>query len=145
MLCISDLIETCFCCETWFTAWLSLFIEKEKLQVTFEFHQSINECEDKKLLFNVSDPDNKTCHGFVTFKKEFDSDNERGDLMMKMHKKRAPCEKIIIVSERKEKRYECAHCDYVSRAQYITARHIARVHQHSIKLMKCDHCEFRTI
>ena len=33
----------------------------------------------------------------------------------------------------------------MSRAQYITARHKARVHQHSIKPKKCDLCEFRTI
>ena len=35
--------------------------------------------------------------------------------------------------------------DYVSRAHYVTARHVARVHQHSIEPIQCDLCEFKTI
>ena len=33
----------------------------------------------------------------------------------------------------------------MSRAQYITARHVARIHQHIVKPLKCDMCEFKTI
>ena len=73
----------------------------KNIQVTFEFHSSIIECE-KELLFIVGDPEKKTCHVTVTLKKVVDIDNERGDLMMKMHKRRAPSEKVIVI-ERKEK------------------------------------------
>ena len=60
-----------------------------------------------------------------------------------LRKRRAPSN--VVVSERKGKRYECAYFEYESRAQYITARQVARVHQRNIKPTKCDLCPFRTI
>ena len=110
--------------------------------ITIELHQSILECQ-KELLFMVAEPELKTCHGIVKIRKELDIDDERGDLMMKMRKRRAPSN--VVVSERKGKQYEWDYCEYESRAQYITARHVARVHQRSIKLTKCDLCTIRTI
>ena len=38
----------------------------------FEFDQSIIVCEEKELIFIVADSENKTCHGNVTFIKDFD-------------------------------------------------------------------------
>ena len=114
----------------------------EQVVVTIELHQSILECQ-KELLFIVAEPELKTCHGIVKIRKELDIDDERGDLMMKMRKRRPPSN--VVVSERKRKRYECGYCEYESRAQYNTARHVARVHQCSIKPTKCDLCPIRTI
>ena len=63
----------------------------------------------------------------------------------KYRKRRSPSYEKVVVGERKEKRFHCAHCEYVSRAQYITARHVARIHQLSIKPLKCDLSEIKTI
>ena len=81
--------------------------------------------------------ESKTCHGILTLRK---IDDER-----KYCKRRSPSYEKVVVSERKEKRFQCALCEYVSRAQYITARHVAKIHQHSIKPLKCDLCEIKTI
>ena len=94
----------------------------------------------KELLLIGAEPQFKTCHGIVTIRKELAIDDERGDLM---RKRRAPSN--IVVSERKGKRYEYGYCEYESRAQYITARHVARVHQRNIEPTKCDLCPFKTI
>ena len=51
----------------------------------------------------------------------------------------------MVVNERKGKRFECGFCEYESRAQYITARHVARVHHKSIRPTNCDLCPFKTI
>ena len=108
--------------------------------VTIELHQSILECQ-KELLFMVAEPELKTCHGIVKIRKELDIDNESGDLMIKMRKRRVPSN--VVVSEHKGN--DMSACEYESRAQYITASHIARVHQRSIKPTKCDLCPIRTI
>ena len=79
--------------------------------------------------------ESKSCHGYLTVRKIDD----------RKLKRRMPRCQNVVVRERKEKRFEFAHCDYVSHAQYITARHIARIHQKSIKPMQCDLCEFKTI
>ena len=75
----------------------------------------------------------------------FDIDNERMDLVRNLRKRRAPASSVVVVNERKGRRFECGFCEYESRAQYITARHVARVHQKSIRPTKCDLCPFKTI
>ena len=72
------------------------------------------------------------CYGQV-----FDNDNERMDLVRNLRKKRASSN-TVVVHERKGKRFECGFCEYESRAQYIIARHVARVHQKNIKPTKCS-------
>ena len=109
----------------------------------FELHKSVIECEERELIFIIADAESKTCYGILTIKK-IDIDNERGALM-KLRKRRAPSSEKVVVSERKEKRYECAPCDYVSRAQCITARHAAQILQHGIEPTKCELCEYKTI
>ena len=84
------------------------------MAVIFELHKSVNECEERELMFIIADAESKTCHGSLTLKK-IDIDNERGKLM-KLRKRRAPSSEKVVFSERKENWYECAHCDYVSRA-----------------------------
>ena len=103
------------------------------MEVIVEIHESLIECEERMLI--IADMESKSCHGYLTVRKIDDR---------KLKRRMPSCENVV-VRERKEKRFECAHCDYVSRAQYITARHIARIHQNSIKPMQCDLCEFKTI
>ena len=107
------------------------------MEFIVELYESVIECEDRELVLLIADTESRTCHGFLTLRK---IDDER-----KYRKRRSPSYEKVVVSERKEKRFQCAHCDYVSRAQYVTARHAARIHQHSIKPLKCDLCEFKTI
>ena len=95
-------------------------------------------------MFIIADVHSKTCHGILTLKK-IGIDNEMSALIQKYRKRPAPRSENVVVSERKDKRYECAHCDYASRAHYKTARHVARIHQHSIEPVKCHLCEFKTI
>ena len=115
----------------------------EQVVVTIELHESILECK-QEVMFIVAEPEIKSCHGIFTVRKGFDIDNERMDVVTEMRKRRAPPSNVV-VNERKGKRYEGGYCEYESRAQYITARHVARVHQRSIKPTKCDLCAFRTI
>ena len=96
----------------------------------------------KKL--SVAEPEKKSCHGIATIRKKIDIGNERMDLVTKMRKRRAPPSNVV-VNERKGKRYECGYREYESRAQYITAGHVACVYQRSFKPTKCDLCPFRTI
>ena len=107
------------------------------MEVIVELHESLIECEDRELVLLIADTEPRNCHGTLTLRK---IDDER-----KHRKRRSPSYENVVVSERKEKRFQCAHCDYVSRAQYITARHVARIHHNIIKPMKCDLCEFKTI
>ena len=80
-------------------------------------------------MFVVADVESKSCHGILTVRKVFDIDNERMDLVWNLRKRRATASSVVVVNERKGKRFECGFCEYESRAQYITARHVARVHQ----------------
>ena len=97
-------------------------------------------------MFVVADPEEKTCHGILTVRKVFDIDNERMDLKRNLRKRRAPDASVsTVVNERKGRRFECGYCEYESRAQYITARHVARVHLKNIRPTKCDLCPFKTI
>ena len=115
----------------------------EQVVITVELHESIIKFR-QEVLFVVADPESKSCHGILTVRKVFDIDNERMDLVRNLRKRRAP-NASIVVNERKGRRFECGYCEYESRAQYITARHVARVHQKSIRPTKCDLCPFKTI
>ena len=115
----------------------------EQVVITVELHESIMKCR-QELMFVVADPEEKSCHGILTVRKVFDIDNERMDLVRNLRKRRAP-DASTVVNERKGRRFECGFCEYESRAQYITARHVARVHQKSIRPTKCDLCPFNTI
>ena len=84
-------------------------------------------------MFVVADVESKICHGILTVRKVFDIDNERMDLVRNLRKRRAPASSVVVVNERKGKRFECGFCEFESRAQYITARHVARVHQKKIR------------
>ena len=99
----------------------------------------------QEVMFVVADPESKSCHGILTVRKVFDIDNERMDLVRNLRKRRAPASSVEVVNERKGKRFECGFSEYESRAQYITARHVARVHQKNIRPTKCDLCPFKTI
>ena len=116
----------------------------EQVVITVELHESIMKCR-QELMFVVADPKEKSCHGILTVRKVFDIDNERMDLVRNLRKKRAPASSVVVVNERKGRRFECGFCEYESRAQYITARHLARVHQKSIRPTKCNLCPFKTI
>ena len=96
-------------------------------------------------MFIVADKERKSCQGIVTVRKMFEIENERMDLVRNLRKRRAPASTVVVVNERKGKRFECGFCEYESRAQYITARHVARVHHKSIRPAKCDLCPFKTI
>ena len=116
----------------------------EEVVITVELlHESIMKCR-QELMFVVADPEEKSCHGILTVRKVFDIDNERMDLVRNLRKRRA-LDASTVVNERKGRRFECGFCEYESRAQYITARHVARVHQKSIRPTKCDLCPFKTI
>ena len=117
----------------------------EQVYITVELHESIMKCR-REFMFVVADPEEKTCHGILTVRKVFDIDNERMDLVRNLRKRRAPDASVsTVVNERKGRRFECGYCEYESRAQYITARHVARVHLKSIRPTKCDLCPFKTI
>ena len=88
------------------------------MEVIVELHESVIEYEDRELVSLIADTESKTCHGILTLRK---IDDER-----KYRKRRSPSYEKVVVSERKEKRFQCAHCDYVSRAEYITAKHVCR-------------------
>ena len=115
----------------------------EQVVITVELHESIMKCR-QELIFVVADPKEKSCHGILTVRKVFDIDNERMDLVRNLRKRRVP-DASTVVNERKGRRFECGFCEYESRAQYIFARHVARVHQKSIRPTKCDLCPFKTI
>ena len=115
----------------------------EQVVITVELDESIMKCQ-QEVMFVVADPKSKSSHGILTVRKVFDIDNERMDLVRNLRKRRAPNESTV-VNERKGRRFECGFCEYESRAQYITAWHVARVHQKSIRPMKCDLCPFKTI
>ena len=117
----------------------------EQVYITVELHESIMKCR-REIMFVVADPEEKTCHGILTVRKVFNIDNERMDLVRNLRKRRAPDASVSTeVNERKGRRFECGYCEYESRAQYITARHVARVHLKSIRPTKCDLCPFKTI
>ena len=116
----------------------------EQVVITVELHESIMKCR-QELMFVVADPKEKSCHGILTVRKVFDIDNERMDLVRNLRKRRAPASSVVVVNERKGRRFECGFCEYESRAQYITARQVARVHQKSIRPTKCDLWPFKTI
>ena len=103
------------------------------MEVVVEIDETLMECEERVLV--IADMEAGSGVGYLTVRKIDDRNLKR----------RMPSCENIVVRERKEKRLECAHCDYVSRAQYITARHVARIHQNNIKPMQCDMCEFKTI
>ena len=116
----------------------------EQVVITVELHESIMKCQ-QEIMFIVADPERKSCNGIVTVRKVLDIDNERMDLVRNLRKRRAPASTVVVVNERKGKRFECGFCEYESRAQYITARHVVRVHQKIIRPTKCDLCPFKTI
>ena len=116
----------------------------EQVAITVEMHESIMKCQ-QEVMFIVADQERKSCHGIVTVRKVFDIDNERMDLVRNLRKRRAPASTVVVVNERKGKRFECGYCEYESRAQHITARHVARVHQKNIRPTKRDICPFITI
>ena len=116
----------------------------EQVIINVELHETILKCR-RELMFIVADPEEKTCHGIITVRKVVDIDNERMDMVRKLRKRRAPDVSVSVINERKGRRFECGYCEYESRAQYITARHVARVHLKSIRPTKCYLCPFRTI
>ena len=116
----------------------------EQVVITVELHESIMKCQ-QEVMFIVADQERKSCHGIVTVRRVFDIDNERMDLVRNLRKRRVPASTVVVVNERKGKRFECGFCEYESRAQYITARHVAGVHQKNIRPTKCDLCPFKTI
>ena len=116
----------------------------EQVIINVELHETILICR-REVMFIVADPEEKTCHGIITVRKVVDIDNERMDMVRKLRKRRAPDVSVSVINERKGRRFECGYCEYESRAQYITARHVARVHLKSIRPTKCDLCPFRTI
>ena len=116
----------------------------EQVVITVELHESITKCQEE-VIFIVAEPARKSFHGIVRARKVFDIDNERMDLLRNLRKRRAPASTVVVVNERKGKRFECGFCEYESRAQYITAGHVARVHHISIRPTKRDLCPFKTI
>ena len=116
----------------------------EQVVINVELHESIMKCQ-QEVMFIVADQETKSCHGIVTVRKVFDIDNERMDLLRNLRKRWAPASSVVVANERKGKRFECGFCEYESRAQYITARHVARVHQKNIWPTKCHLCPFKTI
>ena len=116
----------------------------EQVIINVELHETILKCS-REVMFIVADPEEKTCHGIITVRKVVDIDDERMDMVRKLRKRRAPDASVSVINERKGRRFECGYCEYESRAQYITARHVARVHQKNIKPTKCDLCPFKTI
>ena len=116
----------------------------EQVVITVELHESIMKCQ-QEVMFIVADQERKPCHGIVTVRKVFDIDNERMDLVRNLRKRREPASTVVVVNERKGKRLECGFREYESRAQYITAGHVARVHHKIIRPTKCDLCPFKTI
>ena len=117
----------------------------EQIVIKVELHESIMKCRGE-IMFVVADPEEKTCHGILTVRKVFDIDNERMDRVRNLRKRRAPDASVsTVVNGRKGRRFECGYCEYESRAQYITARHVARVHLKNIRPTKCDLCPFKTI
>ena len=116
----------------------------EQVVITVELHEYIMKCQ-QELMFIVADQERKSCHGIVTVKKVFDIDNERMDLVRNLRKRRAPVSTVVVVNERKGKRFECGFCEHESCAQYITAGRVARVHHKSIRPTKCDLCPFKTL
>ena len=117
----------------------------EQVVITVELHESIMKCR-REIMFVVADPEEKTCQGILTVRKVFDIDNERMNRVRNLRKSRAPDASVsTVVNERKGRRFECGYCEYESRAQYITARHVVRVHLKSIRPTKCDLCPFKTI
>ena len=97
----------------------------EQVVITVELHESIMKCQ-QDVMFVVEDQKSKSCHGILTVRKVFDIDNERMDLVRNLRKRWAP-NASTVVNERKGRRFERGFCEYESRAQYITARHVARV------------------
>ena len=117
----------------------------EQVVITVELHESIMKSR-REIMFVVADPEEKTCHGILTVRKVFDIDNERMDRVRSLRKRQAPDASVsTVVNGRKGRRFECGCCEYESRAQYITARHFARVHLKNIRPTKCDLCPFKTI
>ena len=115
----------------------------KQVVIAVELHESIMKCQ-QEVMFIVAHQERKSCHGIVTVRKVFDIDNERMDFVRNLRKRRAPSN-TVVVHERKGKRYECGFCEYESRAQYITAGHVACVHQKNIRPTICDLCPFKTI
>ena len=107
------------------------------MELIVELHESVIECEDRELVLLIADTETRTCHGIWTLRK---IDDER-----KYRKRRSPSYEKVVISGRKEIRFQCANRDYVSRAIYITARNVAGNHQDCIKPLKCYLCEFKTI
>ena len=113
----------------------------EQVVITVELHKSIMKFQ-QDVMSVVADPESKSCHGILTVRKVFNIDNERMDLVRNLRKSRAP-NASTVVNERKGRRFECGFCEYESRAQYMTARHVACVHQKNIRPTKCDLCPFK--
>ena len=91
----------------------------EQVVITVELHESIMKCR-QELMFVVAEPKEKSCHGILTVRKVFDIDNERMDLVRNLRKRQAPASSVVVMNERKGRRFECGFCEYESRAQYIT-------------------------
>ena len=73
------------------------------MEVFVELHESVIECEDRELVLLIADTESRTCHGILTLNK---IDDER-----KYRKRRSQSYEKVVVSERKKKRFQCAHCD----------------------------------
>ena len=101
MLCVSDLIETCFPVATVYICSLNLIIVR--MEVIVELHASVIECEDRELELLIADTESRTWHGILTLRK---IDDER-----KYRKRLSPSYEKVVVRERKEKRFQSSHCD----------------------------------
>ena len=98
----------------------------------FEFEQSIIRTEET-LLLGIIHPETELCHVTVSIRtvKPVEKVNR---------KRRALSTGGGSVS--KMKFFVCKYCDYQSNAEYMTDRHLARVHEKSVEPQICSFCPF---
>ena len=105
-----------------------------------DFDQSLITCDASELVLMIGQPDTMACHGIFTFRKVINIEDKK-ELMIN-RKRRVPSETVM--AKRKEKRIECAHCDYASSAQFFTAHQVARIHLKSIPPTESKLCDFNS-
>ena len=71
-------------------------------------------------------------------------EDEREEMLVKLNSKRGAASHnidlvcAVVVNKRQAKNFKCSYCDYVSRAQYRNALHIARIHEVCIEPQNCE-------
>ena len=113
----------------------------QDIQMLVEFDSSRIAGGDLELLLMIAHPDTLACHGIFTLRKVKKIEYKRE--LIPNRKRQAPRETVI--ANRKERMFECVHCEYASPARYLTARHVARTHLKSIPSTKCKLYKYQTI